>query len=59
MKEAVNMEGVFWIYGGVSFLGFLFVIFFVPETKGKSPVEIQAYFAKGGKRNQEQLNGSK
>jgi len=53
------MEGVFWIYGGVSFLGFLFVIFFVPETKGKSPVEIQAYFAKGGKRNQEQLNGSK
>lgn len=50
------MEGVFWIYGGISLVGFLFVIFFVPETKGKTPVEIQAYFERTRRRNLDQLN---
>ncbi len=43
----------FWIFSGMSFLAILFVIFFIPETKGKSLEQIEQYFIPStkGKKN--------
>ena len=39
---ALGQGGAFWLFSGLSFLGTIFVFFIVPETKGKSLIEIQA-----------------
>ena len=44
MKESMQLEGVFWLYGAFSLLGLAFVVIWVPETKGKSEAEIQEHF---------------
>lgn len=44
LETAVGYHGVFWIYAINSFLGAGFVYLFLPETKGKSLVEIEKYF---------------
>ena len=44
MKEALKAQGVFWFYAGFSLLSFLFTLFFVPETKGKTLEEIEKHF---------------
>ena len=44
MQTAFHDQGVFWFFAGFSFLSFLFTLFFIPETKGKSLEEIQQYF---------------
>lgn len=51
MQDAMTKKGIFWFYGGVSLLGALFVIFFVPETKGRSLEEIEASFAGNDRRS--------
>jgi len=35
---------MYWLFSGVSLFGALFVIVFLPETKGKSLEEIEKYF---------------
>jgi len=42
LKDALQYEGLFWLYSGVCFLAVLFVHFMVVETKGKSMEEITA-----------------
>ena len=37
--------GAFWLYSVISFVGFLFIAIFVPETRGKTDQEIKQYFA--------------
>ncbi|KAH7974543.1 hypothetical protein HPB49_016509 [Dermacentor silvarum] len=37
--------GTFWLYGGLSLLGWFFFFFFLPETKGKSLEEVSDLFA--------------
>ena len=44
MMKTIKGEGVFWLYASISFLGFVFIALFVPETKGKSEAEIQEFF---------------
>ena len=44
LQDGIGLSGSFWIYGGCALVGIMFVIFLVPETKGKSPVEIAAHF---------------
>jgi len=44
IQRSLTTAGVFWIYGGFCFLGFIFSAFILPETKGKTPDEIQAIF---------------
>ena len=44
----LTIQGAFWFYSGCSLLGFVFVFFVVPETKGKTLEEIEAMFNRGG-----------
>lgn len=44
IQEAIGSSGAFWMFGGFCVLGILFTIFVLPETKGKSPEQIQAFF---------------
>lgn len=46
LEEKISTAGTFYMYGLLCFLGVIFVIFFVPETKGKSLESIALLFAK-------------
>jgi len=39
--EQLQSSGTFWLFGGITGAGIIFVYFLVPETKGKTFVEIQ------------------
>ncbi|XP_035790881.1 facilitated trehalose transporter Tret1-2 homolog isoform X1 [Anopheles albimanus] len=41
LTDAMGEAGVFWLFSGISLVGTVFVYVLVPETKGKSLVEIQ------------------
>ncbi|KAJ8715694.1 hypothetical protein PYW07_010176 [Mythimna separata] len=43
MLPALGPHVTFWIFAGLCALAFVFSLLFVPETKGKSLLEIQAY----------------
>merc|ERR1711874_218093 len=47
LKEA----GTFWLYGGICFVGGVFTLICVPETRNKSIEEIQSFFS-GSKAKQ-------
>lgn len=57
MELALHSEGVFFFYGGMAVIGTMFVYFFLPETKGKSFDEIEAYFV--GKKDSKELEMEK
>jgi len=44
MVAALNDYGVYYMYSAASALAFIFVLFFFPETKGKTLAEIQEYY---------------
>jgi sugar porter (SP) family MFS transporter len=44
MVNGLTEAGAFWFFGSFTILTFLFCMFFVPETKGKSLDEIQHLF---------------
>lgn len=46
LKAVVGAHGCYWVFCGCCLVGGIFVLIFVPETKGKSLDEIQVYFAK-------------
>lgn len=46
LEESISTEGTFYLYALLCFLGVIFVIFCVPETKGKSLESIALLFAK-------------
>ncbi|XP_045773729.1 facilitated trehalose transporter Tret1-like [Maniola jurtina] len=48
--QLINMSGAMWLYSVVCIVGLLFVIFFVPETKGKSLEEIEKKLTGGSRR---------
>ncbi|KAJ8716334.1 hypothetical protein PYW08_013619 [Mythimna loreyi] len=41
LNAAIGAGQVFWMFAGIMLLGFVFIFFIVPETKGKSVDEIQ------------------
>jgi hypothetical protein len=42
--KAVGIHGLFWIFGVSSLLCSLFLYLMLPETKGRSLVQIEEYF---------------
>ncbi len=36
MNEKFGLANCFWIYSGICLAGFLFILFQLPETKGKT-----------------------
>ena len=44
-------EGTFWLYGGICFVGGIFTLICVPETRNKSIEEIQSYFSGNKSKN--------
>lgn len=71
LESALKASGSFWFYGAFCLLGFIFTLFIVPETKGKSSEEILHYFSgkatppheeqvgEGDHRNREKIATSK
>lgn len=51
LKSSLKEYGTFWLFAAICFGGFLFVLLFVVETKGKTFQEIQAHFSKGASRS--------
>ena len=45
LTERITRYGAFWLYGGISFLGWLFFFAYVPETKKKSLEELEHLFS--------------
>ena len=45
-SDRISIEGIFWLYGSISFVGLIFITIFVPETKGKNEAQLSEYFAK-------------
>jgi len=41
LNASLRASGTFWLYGGICLAGFLFILFMLPETKGKSLEEIE------------------
>ncbi|CAH0584046.1 unnamed protein product [Chrysodeixis includens] len=41
LNTAIGAGQVFWLFAGIMLVGFVFIFFIVPETKGKSVEEIQ------------------
>ena len=46
LNEQLEASGTFWLYSFICALGFLFVLKKLPETKGKSLEEVEAFFKK-------------
>jgi SP family galactose:H+ symporter-like MFS transporter len=47
--DALGKSAVFWIYAGFAAVGIVFVRFCVPETKGRSLEDVDAYWTQGRK----------
>lgn len=56
LVENMGRENVFAFYGIVSFLAVIYIFIFLPETKGKSLAEIEAYFRNENKNQNKQFS---
>ncbi|KAH9508149.1 hypothetical protein Btru_054856 [Bulinus truncatus] len=54
LTETITKYGAFWLFACICFLGMLFTIIFVPETKNKSLEEVEQLF-KGSKNGKDNL----
>ncbi len=41
LNESLGAHGTFWLFAGICFLGFLFILKRLPETKGKTLEEVE------------------
>ena len=44
MADTLSIQGAYWFYAGCCFFAFIFVYFFLPETKGRTLEEMEAMF---------------
>lgn len=54
LNAAIGAGQVFWLFAGIMLIGFVFIFFFVPETKGKSVDEIQLMLGGQPQQNTEE-----
>jgi len=47
MQLSLGSHGTYWFYGACNLVGILFVFFCLPETKGKTLLEIETIFQSG------------
>ena len=48
ISDKLNASTAFWIYAAMCALDFIFMIFYLPETKGKSLEEIERHWLRAG-----------
>ena len=58
LLASVSGKVAFWIYASISFLGFLFIAMFVPETRGKTEDEIKHFFESQNKETSDKSKAS-
>ncbi|XP_032589874.2 facilitated trehalose transporter Tret1-2 homolog [Drosophila grimshawi] len=51
MENNIGPAATFWVFSGISLLGFVYILIYVPETKGRSLEEIQQILAGGNKND--------
>jgi major inositol transporter-like SP family MFS transporter len=56
--RAINPSSCYFIFAAIALAGAIFVIIFVPETKGKSEVEIRALFSGKKTSNDTEMKSS-
>ena len=44
VEKAINVSGLYFLFGVVCGVGTIFVLLIVPETKGKTPDDMKKYF---------------
>ena len=44
LEDVINTSGLYFLFGAVNAFGLIFVILFLPETKGKTPDDMKRYF---------------
>lgn len=49
MISSMTLQGTFWFYSSISFIGAVFLYFVLPETEGRTLLEIEDHFT--GKRS--------
>jgi len=54
LRDTLGPAGTFWIYGGICFVGILYIQKNIPETKGKSLEELEVELL--GEHHPDQLN---
>jgi SP family galactose:H+ symporter-like MFS transporter len=48
LVNAVGRSSTFWIYGAITVCAWIFIYKLMPETKGKTLEQIEAYWRSGG-----------
>ena len=56
LQTVLGYSGTYFLYGSLCTLGTVYIIFGVPETKGKTPEEILDYFSIGKKEKKIENN---
>ncbi|MCX7871703.1 MAG: sugar porter family MFS transporter [Verrucomicrobiae bacterium] len=49
LQESIGAAKTFWVYGICSLASFVFIFFYVPETKGKTLEEIESSWKRAGR----------
>lgn len=57
IQSPLRESGTFWLYGSVCFIGGIFTLVFVPETRNKSIEEIQDFFRSNKKAKEVEAEG--
>ena len=44
LEDEIHASGLYFLFGAICGVGIIFVLFIVPETKGKTPEDMKNYF---------------
>ena len=51
LELLLTTSGVFMLYGILGFIGFFYLLIFMPETEGKTLIEIKELFTRDSRKN--------